>query len=299
MNRADIEKRIAAVNWYHEFDFGDGLTTPVSDPFLHTHRANWEFIRRHLDGIDFRGKTVLDIGCWDGYWSFEAERRGAKAVLATDDTTQRWADDSGIFLAKELLRSNIDIDMARSVYDLGGMGRTFDVILYLGVYYHLHAPLVALAQIRKCCHPGTVVVMEGPITHGLPDGAALYNFPDHSCEWLPTLGAVRMLAEAAYFQVGTVELIAPADVHDAKASDDPLGWRYRFGMFADAIRGRRKPILDRAAAVAPHTPTAREAVNRLFMTLTPKDGVVPMHEYPAPFGLAAFDPRFRGKSGPE
>jgi tRNA (mo5U34)-methyltransferase len=87
----ELQGRINSVQWYHEFDFGDGLYARVNTPDAASHRALWRFIQSKLDEINFTDKTVLDIGCWDGYWSFYAERRGAKRVLATDDSGQNWA----------------------------------------------------------------------------------------------------------------------------------------------------------------------------------------------------------------
>jgi len=91
MDHAALQARIDAVNWYHEFDFGNGLMAKSRTPDVSDHRAVWDFTRRHLDTVDFQGKSVLDIGAWDGYWSFYAEKRGAKCVLATDDRTQNWS----------------------------------------------------------------------------------------------------------------------------------------------------------------------------------------------------------------
>jgi tRNA (mo5U34)-methyltransferase len=93
---------------------------------------------------------VLDIGCWDGYWSFHAERQGAASVLAADDVTQNWATGEGLRLAKRLLSSRVEIKQDQSVYELAQLGRTFEVILCLGVYYHLLDPFYALTQIRHC-----------------------------------------------------------------------------------------------------------------------------------------------------
>src|SRR5262245_45690660 len=87
---AALQKRIDAVAWYHEFEFGSGLRAVPKDPHAHVHRAVWQFIERQLSQVDYRGKSVLDVGCWDGYWSFFAERRGAARVLATDDWSQNW-----------------------------------------------------------------------------------------------------------------------------------------------------------------------------------------------------------------
>ena len=73
------------------FEFPNGLVARSNTAEdIGSHRRIWSFIEKELDKIDFAGKTVLDLGCWDGYWSFYAERRGAKHVLATDDRTQNW-----------------------------------------------------------------------------------------------------------------------------------------------------------------------------------------------------------------
>src|SRR6266550_1238055 len=157
---AEKQRLINQVSWYHEFDFPNGLKGR-SQCDVAFHRRIWTFIAKQLDGIDFRDKTVLDLGCWDGYWSFDAERRGARRVLATDDRTQNWAASAGILLAKDLLRSSIDTNLDISVYDLGILDEKFDIILCLGIYYHLVDPFYAFAQIRHRCHEETLVVFEG------------------------------------------------------------------------------------------------------------------------------------------
>ena len=105
-----IQQRIDRIHWYHEFDFGNGLRAEVKTPDAQSHRALWHFIEAELDKIDFAKKTVLDIGCWDGYWSFYAERRGAARVLATDDSSQNWTGSAGFHLAKELLKSSGNLE---------------------------------------------------------------------------------------------------------------------------------------------------------------------------------------------
>ena len=100
-----IQERIDRIHWYHEFDFGNGLRAQVNTPDVQSHRALWRFIETELDKIDFAGKTVLDLGCWDGYWSFYAERRGAARVLATDDSSQNWTGSAGFHLAMPLFFS--------------------------------------------------------------------------------------------------------------------------------------------------------------------------------------------------
>src|SRR6478672_591627 len=157
---SDIQRRIDSIHWYHEFDFGNGLRAEVKTPDAHSHRALWHFIEKELNKIDFTNKTVLDVGCWDGYWSFYAERRGAARVWATDDASQNWSGDAGLHLAKELLGSQrVEINPNLSVYDLSSyLGQRFDVVLCLGVYYHLFDPFYAFAQLRHCSHENSLVV---------------------------------------------------------------------------------------------------------------------------------------------
>jgi len=65
--------------WWHSIDLGHGVTTPG--------RKSTEQLRAELAALDLpslSGKTVLDVGAWDGYFAFEAERRGAARVVALD-----------------------------------------------------------------------------------------------------------------------------------------------------------------------------------------------------------------------
>lgn len=201
-----LQAEVDAIHWYHEFNFPDGVVAKPKTPDAASHRRLWDFITRELDRIDFAGKSVLDIGCWDGYWSFYSERRGASHVLATDDSSQNWAGDSGLTLAKRLLGSKIETDTDRSVYDLAKLDRTFDVILCLGVYYHLLDPFHAFAQIRHCCRPETVIVFEGdaffPIPGGQMQPAAYYSADvTKAPRFVPEPEALRQMLRAAYFQI--------------------------------------------------------------------------------------------------
>ena len=79
MDMAARQPELDAVTWYHEFDFGNGRRTKTHCGHIDHHRRVWEFVESHLAAVDFRGKSVLDIGAWDGYWSFYAEKSGAGA----------------------------------------------------------------------------------------------------------------------------------------------------------------------------------------------------------------------------
>jgi tRNA (mo5U34)-methyltransferase len=121
---------------YHSIELADGSVLPGLQTVEH---LRWRF------GLfdppeDLRGKRVLDIGAWDGWFSFECERRGAE-VVAVDCV------ELDTFLeAKELLRSRVEY-LTLDVNELSArrLGR-FDIVLFLGVLYHLRHPLAGLEK---------------------------------------------------------------------------------------------------------------------------------------------------------
>lgn len=149
-------------NWYHEIDFGDGVKSK-GNPDPGNNRYIWEAIREFLGPVDFSGKSVLDIGCWDGMWSFHAEQHGAASVLGTDANSQRWGATRGFEIAHEVFGSNVeylgDVDIYTAPERLEG--RRFDVVLFLGVYYHLSHAVYAFTQLRHLLNPGGTVIVEG------------------------------------------------------------------------------------------------------------------------------------------
>jgi len=140
-----VKKEIAGVNWYHQIDLGDGIVTPGVDDTANR-MAPLEL------PADLRGKSVLDIGAWDGVFSFEAERRGASRVLATDSycwNGEGWGTKEGFDTARRILGSGVE-DFEIDVMDLSPerVG-TFDVVLFVGVLYHLRHPLLALERVAS------------------------------------------------------------------------------------------------------------------------------------------------------
>src|SRR5436309_7967242 len=122
------------LNWVHRIDLGHGLVTPGR------WGAHNPRIMQALDAIDFRGKKVLDIGCWDGLFSFEAEKRGAAEVYATDLVTHRHIRETieqpTFRFAHDALKSRARYFPDVSVYDVERLGaHDFDVVIYAGVYY--------------------------------------------------------------------------------------------------------------------------------------------------------------------
>ena len=141
---AQLAQRIGALgDWFHNIDIGGVQTAP--DHFLGDYpRVKWD---RFQDAIpaDLHGKTVLDIGCNAGFYSIEMKRRGADRVVAIDFDERYLAQAH--FAAEAL---GFDIEFRKlSVYDVHELGEQFDVVLFLGVFYHLRHPLLALDLIHE------------------------------------------------------------------------------------------------------------------------------------------------------
>jgi tRNA (mo5U34)-methyltransferase len=127
--------------WFHNLHLPGGRRTAPDHPLGDFPAFKWREIAPHLPA-DLTGRRALDIGCNAGFYSFELARRGAD-VLAVDVDEHylrqaRWA-------ARELdLEARIEFRCA-GVYELGALGlEPFDVVLFLGVLYHLRHPLLAL-----------------------------------------------------------------------------------------------------------------------------------------------------------
>lgn len=140
MDREQLKREVDALEWFHTIDIGKGVVTPGRvDPQRQT-------LPRLRLPADLSDKTVLDIGAWDGFFSFEAERRGARRVLATDSHAW-WTRKQPFELARRALGSRVedfDIDVMDLAADKIG---TFDLVLFLGVLYHLRHPMLALEKV--------------------------------------------------------------------------------------------------------------------------------------------------------
>jgi tRNA (mo5U34)-methyltransferase len=266
---APLQQRIDQIRWYHEFDFPNGLKSRAKHRHTEAHRKLWEWMRSELDKIDFAGKTVLDIGCWDGYWSFYAERRGASRVLATDDETQNWGGSAGLALARELMGSSIETRTDVSIYEAAKLKERFDIVLCMGVYYHLVDPFLGFSQVRHCAHERSVVVFEGefaPDWFVQPQQAAYIDITDPWHRFMPTLPCLRQMLEANYLRVSTESTYHGQPAQPANrilATCEPfIGentlHRYRppFGLhsydprFTEHSPGRQASLLRHSARVA-------------------------------------------------
>lgn len=146
---------VTEINWFHSLRLDDETVTPGQKSF--------EVLQKEADLI-FRhtpwGKSVLDVGAWDGFFSFEAERRGAARVLATDHfcwSGEGWGTKDGFDTAHAKLRSRVeslDIDAMDITPEAVG---EFDMVLFLGVLYHLRHPFLGLERMAAVTRDVLVV----------------------------------------------------------------------------------------------------------------------------------------------
>ena len=241
MSQADgrrryLEKMVAAneIGWWHSIDFGDGVCTPG---YKTPERLAFEVEQMRLP--DLHGKSVLDIGAWDGFFSFEAERRGAARVVALDhfvwclhtpkqhQYVQRCRDQGvtprpyeevpeiwdpvglpgkqGFDIAHTVLDSKVESMVADFMEaDLDRLG-TFDVVFFLGVLYHMKHPLLALERVARLTGEVAVVETEAIEVPGLEDRSLCEFYEgdelagDVTNWWSPNLAALAGLCRAAGF----------------------------------------------------------------------------------------------------
>lgn len=175
LSATEIRQQVEALGpWFHNIDLGGVSTAP--DHFLGDYpNMKW---RKFADAIpaDLTGKTVLDIGCNAGFYSIEMKRRGASRVLGVD------FDD--VYLEQARFAAGVaeaDIEFRKlSVYDVGALGEKFDVVIFMGVLYHLRHPLLALDLIRE--HVAKDILVFQSMQRGssdVPDLAENYPFSDY------------------------------------------------------------------------------------------------------------------------
>ncbi len=152
---ANLKSRIAALPWHHQIDFGNGVLTHGNTKI--------DVLRAQAD-IYFKspvhGKSVLDIGCWDGFNSFEAHRRGAARVLATDHfawSPACWGKREAFELARAHVAPAVEVmDIDLPDLSVQSVGK-FDVVLFCGVFYHLRHPLFTLERLSHLVNETLIV----------------------------------------------------------------------------------------------------------------------------------------------
>jgi tRNA (mo5U34)-methyltransferase len=143
-SRREIEERITTLGpWFHNLRL-EGIQTAPGHFLGDYPQVKFE---RFRDAVpqDLRGKTVLDIGCNAGFYSLEMKRRGADRVLGIDTDEHYLAQAR---YAAEI--TGLDVTFYRmSVWEIASLKQRFDLVIFMGVLYHLRHPLLALDLIHE------------------------------------------------------------------------------------------------------------------------------------------------------
>jgi tRNA (mo5U34)-methyltransferase len=241
---ADLEavrSRVAQhASWYHRIELAPGLTTPGT----HDSQAALAQLDRLDLPQDCGGLRVLDVGCRDGFFAFELERRGAK-VVGVD-----YADPTvtGFSIAAAALGSHVEyvVDNAYNVTE--ARYGTFDLVLLLGVIYHLRHPMLALDRLRSVARPGALVWVETLLTPSPTLASApepLWQLltrdttlGDATNEWAPNAAGLRSALEESEFKVLRLEHVLDRAWAKAEAIVDE---RLRYVRDLDASVGLWNP----------------------------------------------------------
>ncbi len=194
--QATVSRPLASIDWWHQIELPDGSVTPGPD------RSAEKLAWLHLP--DLTGKTVLDVGAFDGYFSFAAERLGAARVVAVD--TYAWrrpGGKDGFEYARDALGSSVE-DLELEVLDISPetVGR-FDVVLFLGVLYHMRHPFLALERVADVTTDLLVVETLLDMTFLRSPAAAFYPwklFRDDTNWWGPNRAAVLGMLHSVGFE---------------------------------------------------------------------------------------------------
>lgn len=216
LTEADIKARVEAIPyWYHKIEL-PGVTTPGWAPLIPD---------QYGVPADLTGKRVLDVGGWDGYWSFEALKRGAREVVCIDDfsdtlgslTEEQRPKWETFDLCREALGYSEKVckRIEMSVYDITeeNVGR-FDVVFFFGTLYHLKYPMYGLDKLSAICD-GRIYIegavcdafsaYRGGFGRGYSDSIVAEFYPDDQYGqnkgnwWAPSLGCMAAMVKAAGF----------------------------------------------------------------------------------------------------
>jgi tRNA (mo5U34)-methyltransferase len=129
--------------WFHNLTL-DGIETAPHHFLGDYPQIKFQHFRDAIPA-DLTGKSVLDIGCNAGFYSFEMKRRGAARVLGID-TDEHYLKQARF--AAEVTAADVEF-RRMPVWDVGSLGERFDLVIFMGVLYHLRHPLLALDLIHE------------------------------------------------------------------------------------------------------------------------------------------------------
>jgi tRNA (mo5U34)-methyltransferase len=219
MTRDEIAARVRELGeWFHNLDLGGVQTAP--DHFLGDYpRVKWQRFA-HVIPEDLRGKTVLDVGCNAGFYAIEMKKRGADRVVGID------TDDGYLTQARFAAEmSGVSVELHKmNVYQVGRLREKFDLVIFMGVLYHLRHPLLALDLLHRDVVKGEFLFQS--MLRGSPDLPSIagdypfremrifddraypkLHFVEHSFAgdntnwWVPNRACVEAMLRSAGFEI--------------------------------------------------------------------------------------------------
>ena len=293
LSQKEVKARVEAVPyWYHKIEL-PGVTTPGWAPLV---------AGQHGLPADLTGKRVLDVGGWDGYWTFEALKRGAKEVVCIDDFSDRLGslteDQRPAWETFDLCREALGYSekvckrIELSVYEVDedSLGR-FDVVLLFGTLYHLKYPQFALDKLGMLCDGRIYVesavcdyysVYRGGFGKGYSDSVVAEFYPgdqyggNASNWWVPSMKCLgAMLSAAGFHNVETWPLTEqPAGLPECRGfacgTKDPDDISTRGETVGQVVvTTERRPKLKIGAAMSVPRLGFTDSSTCIFEALTP------------------------------
>lgn len=236
MTAEEIREAMQRIEWWHQIELGPGIVTP----------GRGGSTRRRLEQLhipdDLSGKSFLDIGAWDGAFSFVAEERGAARIVALNEIPK-----AGLELAIRARGSRVE-PVTADLHELrpDSLGGPFDVVLFSGVLYHLPNPYAGLERVLAQTKPGGLMICETatdlnhlrePAASIVVDPRGLDNYARNW--WRPNWrGAAAMLEQAGFGEVKVMTM--PSTKAKARLrSGDLLGRHFNARCVLHARRPAR------------------------------------------------------------
>lgn len=172
MEIEELKRRVGEIRWFHTIDLGHGVVTPGLD-------ASPQKLTTLGIPEDLTGKSVMDFCSWNGFFAFEAERRGASPVVAVDYfcwAGEGWGTKAGFDLAHEALGSKVQTRQIDVLDVTPANAGVYDVVMLLGVLYHMRHPLLALEVAAAVT--GDLLILETHVDLTMVQRPAMAFYPN-------------------------------------------------------------------------------------------------------------------------
>lgn len=212
MTNNEVLAQVEQIRWWHRIELplpdGQKIVTPGEV----NHCTDEVATNRFGIPADLSGKTVLDIGCWDGYFSFLAEKRGAETVYSIDPYqgfTNAEIGQRGYKLAHSLLNSKCNFGVSDlEMYAADDQNPKVDIVFYFGILYHIDHPLKELEYLYKITNEFALIETATSIV--APSIPNMWQFlpgnkNDSNNKWYPSISG--LITALHYVGFSKVEII--------------------------------------------------------------------------------------------